>query len=243
MLTAWLQDSSGRRLSALSSPDRPIRVSEIAGPVQDLLNRAAAMAADLTVEFIIPYALLDFPFEQLTYGSKVPVPIGAVFPVLVRSLERLRDAFFHPQWRRKWTQLQRESGTGSVMWLERPGEASQHMLPRLEADDTLCVVQAYRPRGDHEEMRAAVLSGVPAIVWNRDGLPPADFARQVRMELFRAGPLGLPGHVRRVRREALSSPAPPDHLGRCVALLWDDPSRLPEPELRLRAPDNRLGGN
>ena len=31
MLTAWLQDNSGRRLSALSSPDAPIRVPEIAG--------------------------------------------------------------------------------------------------------------------------------------------------------------------------------------------------------------------
>jgi hypothetical protein len=124
------------------------------------------------------------------------------------------------------------------LWLERPDQADQDMMPHFLADDTLCcLVQAYRPRSDHKEMRAAVLSGIPAIVWNRDGLLPTDFARQVRAELFREGPLGLPSQVWRVRQDARRSDATPRHLGNCVALLWDDPSRRPEPELRFRAPE------
>lgn len=241
MLRAWLQDSSGPRL-ALISYDEPKRISEVAGLVRNLLNRIAAMADDLTIEFIIPYTLLDYPFERLTIDSG-QLPIGAMFSVVVRSLERLYSRPAHQWWQSKWAQLQLGSGTGSVLWLERPGETSRDVLLRRLADDTLCMVQAYRPRGDHEEMRAAVLSGIPAIVWNRDGLRPADFAHQVRTELLRDGPVGLPGRVRRVRQEAVHSAAPPGHLGSCVALLWDDADRLPEPQMQLRAPDNRMEGD
>jgi len=236
-LRAWLQDSSGRRLVQFSSPDQPIRTSEIARSVQDLI-RQAPVTPDLTVEFIIPHTLLDFPFEQVTDDSRDRQEIGARYPVLVRSLERLLDAFIRPRWQRKWTELQRRPEASSVLWLSRPGEFSRRALqPRLQVHDTLCLVQAYQPLGEHEELQEAVFSGIPAIVWNRGGLPSADFAAGARRELFRDGALGLPDQVRRVRMEAVTERSS-YHLGRCVALLWDDPNRLPEPELRLRAPDD-----
>ncbi|WP_214319843.1 VMAP-C domain-containing protein [Nonomuraea sediminis] len=79
--------------------------------------------------------------------------------------------------------------------------------------------------GDETELRRAVSSGVPVVVWARE----AD--QDVRDLVAHTDPAELPRAVRDLRRSS-----PPD---RRIAVLWDDPERPPVQPPLLMAPDSQ----
>ncbi|MFJ9607430.1 hypothetical protein ACIRS1_13945 [Kitasatospora sp. NPDC101176] len=80
------------------------------------LAAAAADADGLRVEFLLPWSLLGHPAE-LWPMDEDDYPVGMHFPVIVRSLDRIRAAFWHTAWRNKWRALEatlESCGPGTV---------------------------------------------------------------------------------------------------------------------------------
>ncbi|MFB8201092.1 VMAP-C domain-containing protein [Kitasatospora purpeofusca] len=69
------------------------------------LASAAADAEGLRVEFLLPWSLLGHPAE-LWPVDEDDYPVGMHFPVVVRSLDRMRSAFWHTAWKGKWRALE-----------------------------------------------------------------------------------------------------------------------------------------
>ncbi|GAB7185283.1 hypothetical protein ATKI12_5114 [Kitasatospora sp. Ki12] len=69
------------------------------------LAAAAADAEGLRVEFLLPWSLLGHPAE-LWPMDEDDYPVGMHFPVIVRSLDRIRAAFWHTAWKNKWRALE-----------------------------------------------------------------------------------------------------------------------------------------
>jgi nucleoside phosphorylase len=86
-----------------------------------------------------------------------------------------------------------------------------------------------------QELRAAIATGVPAILWDRR--PQGDASsHEILRSLASRHSVDLPEQVMRLRRDALNT-SDPEHPGRHVALLWDDPDRLVNrPELVFDGP-------
>ncbi|MGW2248604.1 VMAP-C domain-containing protein [Kitasatospora sp. NPDC001660] len=80
------------------------------------LAAAAANADGLRVEFLLPWSLLGHPAE-LWPMDEDDYPVGMHFPVVVRSLDRIRSAFWHTAWKNKWRALEatvESCGPGTV---------------------------------------------------------------------------------------------------------------------------------
>jgi hypothetical protein len=102
----------------------------------------------------------------------------------------------------------------------------------LSGDDRYVVVVLSEPPSTDlglHELFAALAAGIPVILWDQRLRHPADNATDGLRRLI-AEPARLPIEIRAVRVEAERMAAhDPDHYGRSVALLWDDPNRVLHP--------------
>ncbi|GAA1406747.1 hypothetical protein ACFQZ4_05640 [Catellatospora coxensis] len=232
----------------------PYPVNGVLGPDdvrprgEELLRRLSAMLVDsgpvmVTVEFLLPWSLLDQPVESWSVGAGPYEPLGLVHPVVVRSLDRLADAHAHPQWWARWHRLRAGGVSHREMadWVDWPqpvphDEWATHLAGLLLREELVCLglAQPYQVGGRDrpDALVLAVRAGLPAVLWAR--APHALTGLQaVVTDLCSADALNeLPAVVRRLRIEAVAS-------GRSVTefvLMWDDPSGLPEPPSMLIAP-------
>jgi vWA-MoxR associated protein C-terminal domain/vWA-MoxR associated protein middle region 0/Effector-associated domain 2 len=195
-----------------------------------------ASLGELWLEFVLPADLLNLPVQL---WSKTPlinekIPLALDHPIVVRSLERLRTPRLHLAWRRRWAHM----ATGQVRpyWSRPSGDS---YFTRLAAElsydqDIMSVVLSEPPDPGndtaHREINAALQAGIPAIIWHRSNCSLTEFRDAVMTMVADGGLVHLPQRIAAIRREALRlSAATPGHPGREVALLWDDPERLPDP--------------
>jgi hypothetical protein len=248
LVTAWLQ--VGREPgSTLQCSDEALPLSRIPELLERLLTSESSVigrpSPDLTIEFILPRALLDQPVEQFKINvARVEHRIGIRYPVVVRSLDRMREAAVHHDWRRKWDWLSGHSIDAPVCLLARPGECDKEELySKLSGASTAVLALAFPPwsRADDDEPDehwVGLVAGIPVVAWCRDGRDPAQFAREVK-DLLAADVLKLPRRTMDLRRQALSGGpegAGSGHLGLHLTLVFDDADRIPEPYVRLRPP-------
>ncbi|MGP3953210.1 VMAP-C domain-containing protein [Streptomyces sp. 7N604] len=211
LLSVWLQEGD-REVRALYRADEALALPEARRRVDEAISGGGirAPADDLWIEFILPLALLDAPLEQWTLGitGAPEVPIGAEYPVVVRSLDRLRDPTLHTKWRRLWSRAK-----------DGPAAGALHIA-----------------HGDRQELQAAIQEGLPVIAWMRDSKDPV--AADALRDLLGGAPLArLPVLVRDVRSAAFGGVGSPGHPGHGVRLLYDDPDRTPEQMMRLQVPE------
>ncbi|MFA1548522.1 VMAP-C domain-containing protein [Actinomadura chokoriensis] len=247
LVTAWLQ--VGREPgSQLRCGDEALPLSRIPELLERLLTAESSVIGrpgpDLTIEFILPRDLLDAPIEQSMIDiAGVEHRIGIRHPVVVRSLDRMRMAAIHHEWRHKWEWLAGHSVDAPVCLVTRPGEqGKEELFSRLSGASTAVVALAFPPWGgasdETDEHWVGLVAGIPVIAWCRDGRDPAQFAREVK-ELLASDLMKLPRRTMELRRQALSSGsagAGSGHLGLHLTLLFDDADRIPEPYVRLRPP-------
>ncbi|MFA1539808.1 VMAP-C domain-containing protein [Actinomadura monticuli] len=247
LVTAWLQ--VGREPgSTLRCGDEPLPLSRIPELLERLLTSESSVigrpSPDLTIEFLLPRALLDEPVEQAMINiAGFEHRIGIRYPVIVRSLDRMRMAALHHEWRHKWDWLSGHSVDAPVCLLGQPGEYDKEELySKLSGTSTAVLALAFPPwsRADDEpdEHWVGLVAGVPVVAWCRDGRDPAQFAREVK-GLLAADVMKLPRRAMDLRRQALSgglAGSGSGHLGLNLTLLFDDADRIPEPYVRLRPP-------
>ncbi|WP_147449384.1 effector-associated domain 2-containing protein [Actinomadura pelletieri] len=247
LVTAWLQ--VGREPgSTLRCDDEAMSISRITDLLEQLLTSESSVVGrrdpDLTIEFVLPRPLLDHPVEQ----SKIKIAgfehrIGIKYPVVVRSLDRMRLAATHHGWRHKWAWLRGNAVDTPVCLVTRRGEYDQEELySKLSEASPAVLALAYPPWGgeneEPDEHWIGLLAGTPVIAWCRDGRDPALFAREVK-DLLAADLMKLPRRTMELRRQALSDVREgpgPGHLGLHLTLVFDDADRIPEPYVRLRPP-------
>jgi hypothetical protein len=198
----------------------------------------------LHIEFILPFAMLNTPVEQ--WPKEIdeddgPVPLYKHYSVVVRSLDRMRHPGRHRVWRARWDILTDSPTLAGCLY-------SQDVPHRLEEEITLdprivAVVLSEPPqhrRGEGmNEIRIAIRTGIPIIMWHRSEGPGSAFRRCVEESMHYGEIAILPDRVFELR---LTNRGPDDEraeVGRNLVLLWDDPVRLPE-EYRTAASG---GGN
>ncbi len=251
LMSAWWQEGHWPERTLLRD-DLPRTVPEIAEALGDLLpdlrDRAGADLDEFIVEFVLPRRLITHPVHQWVFDRRFfPRQIGLQYPVVVRSLERLRSREAHIEWRRKWRWLAdhgHRDDPAAVEWVDRPrGTDPQVLYGRLALDQqSVCLAMAFPP-GDSgppggDVFAAALAAGMPVILWSNEPVDPVRFRLLVRELMGEEGALGLPRRMLWQRRSATTVTVSEGQLPD-VGLLWDDAERIPPPfrqPIRLRAP-------
>jgi len=236
LLSYWyrLRPSPGR---VVRGPDRRIHLGHLSEHVQDLVYEAESSWAyfsrrELTLEFLLPRELLEKPVEQWPKRAmgRAQGTLGEEHPVLLRSLDRAQRRDTHGRWAMRWNAL--VSGeAGRAHWFPEDGNA------RLLTDPLpAVVVLSSPPRGRAEqeegfdELGECLRVGVPIVAWDRREGRDEKFRRKLADLLAQNEGSDLPEVVKslRIRARDQHSESSSALIGRHLALLWDDPYRLPE---------------
>jgi nucleoside phosphorylase len=246
----WIQHGAG--------PWRP----EPGDATHTLLRRAERVVADalrraetawreiedpVAVEFLLPTELLHLDVEwwRTELASMAPSPLCVDYVVTVRSLDRMTADFRRRVWANRWNALWLEPPSHRLYWgqLAHGGADIGAWDAGLRQDIALTSVVLSAPpldNGGRIELELALRAGVPVVLWDRRA-PRSDEATTEIRELVRGDPGELPERVRRLRVEAVRAghDSNGQHLGRHLALLWDDPNRLIETRRSGNEPDQQ----
>ncbi|WAZ25867.1 hypothetical protein STRCI_007393 [Streptomyces cinnabarinus] len=228
-------DFGRRRDSAvIAFTDLQRTVSEVISEVE---RAEGDRPGQLRLEFVLPLELINLPVESwpLDAAEDPHLPLGMTYPaVVIRSLDRLLDQRWHGWWRLRWQKLRQEPAAGSV-YMSIPNTSPQHpsrVVAGLLDEEHVAAVLSEPPEEGRThgclEFRTALRTGYPVVVWHRTSESTTEF-RQVLSDLFAGGFTELLPRITRFRRQAaaLGSGAPEHHIGRHLAVLWDDPDRKP----------------
>jgi hypothetical protein len=261
LMSAWLQEGQ-RNERLLLRDDEPRTLREVADQVDTLLSgvpeQMSVDSDEPTVEFILPRRLIGHPVDEWEFDrAGFSLTLGIRYPVVVRSLERLRNRSLHGAWRRKWRVLADEGHRADALPIShvepsRPRDL-RALYSALVADDRhVCLAVPFPPSDTDEasrndEFTAGLTAGMPVIVWSREPLDGAEFSVLVRNTLARHGILNLPRRMLWLRQSAMATMdgTPPVRYLPKMSLLWDDADRVPGPfrrPIRLQAPPLGDGG-
>jgi hypothetical protein len=228
----------------LAGAGRTVRRDQLEREVERLIDQLETDWADrpgttVIVEFILPWELLNaevdwWPRES---GSARPTALAMDYPVVIRSLERLRTPRWHRAWHQRWQRLQAAPATTRVYWSRPSGEDYFTRLEtELKSDERVVSLILSEPptvanRTGQQEVEAALRAGLPVIVWHRQDCTSPAFREGVTRLISDAGLAQLPARAKELRLEALrlEPKVRQDHIGRHLTVLWCDPERKPDP--------------
>jgi hypothetical protein len=222
---------------------RPVRGRDLEREVEKLVEQMEIEWADrpgpVVIEFVLPFELLaaDVAWWHKESASSRPIPLAMDYPVVVRSLERLRTPYWHRLWHERWRTLRRAPAASVAHW-SRP--SGQDYFTRLEStlkEDprvvTLILSEPPSPRSRtwRHELEAGLRAGLPVVIWHRGGPPGGEFRDALSGLISDGGVAQLPLRAKQLRQEALrlEPESRKDHIGRHLTVLWDDPERKPGP--------------
>lgn len=228
-------------------PDGPVHLDEVR---EALLSQLAALQRQLpgvgrgggdiyiVVEFCLPHALLAEPFDEwLVPGDlDAPEPLGAVYLVVLRDIDRPTQPRSRQRWAERWERLgQTPPLLGETpYWVsDRENMSVRRLFERLTepgegAEPPVCIGLGFpadaewlRP-GNQDFLFAAWHAGLPAAVWFRAPPGSAEEARDLWRNLMDGALMHeLP---RRLRDERDKAHRRGQTIG--VSLVWDDPGRI-----------------
>jgi hypothetical protein len=203
----------------------------------DSSSRIPKLGENLTIEFMLPLGHLLEPVDQ--WLSSFGDPLGARYTVVVRPLERIYvQSRNDPKallkalapWKSKWREL--SAGSSSPVWVRDPREpeTDSHRAKLIRREIGCVAVTPTAPELSGPSLRSFLQSwvekGMPAAVWIRRAACQRQDVETFLDEMLR--PLSaLPAKVREQRLAGLELGSP-EHFGRHLSLLWDDPGRVPE---------------
>ncbi|MEU3604750.1 hypothetical protein AB0E83_04730 [Streptomyces sp. NPDC035033] len=217
--------------------DRLVTLDEVPAAVGELVDRAeqewAGRPGRPVLEFVLPFHLLNHPMEWLTSGPDLTTALCLTYPVVLRSLERMRATQHHRKWHNRWQRMLDGPDT-ACHWdtIGRRGHDAVRWSSALVADERLVSVALGappppHPAGGRSPLETALRAGVPLAVWDRREPPPPEFRRRAK-KLLKGKAIELPQRAKLLRGEAATAAAGQrdDHVGRHLAVLFDDPNRL-----------------
>ncbi|MDY7083787.1 MAG: hypothetical protein SYR96_01650 [Actinomycetota bacterium] len=219
-----------------------VHLRDLEREVEQLIEQMEIDWSDRTgtvfVEFVLPWELLNIGVDRWRKesGSARPIALSMDYPVVVRSLERLRTQRWHRAWHQRWRQLLKAPAHSKVYW-SHPGGSDYftRLESELKADDRIVSLVLSEPpaqRGEtgQQEIEAALRAGLPVIIWHRNDCTGAEFREAVTSMVTDGGVGRLPLRAKELRHEALRlEPDQRDgHIGHHLTILWDDPERRPD---------------
>ena len=201
--------------------------------LQELVDRGLDRCggAELHIEFFLPRALLDRDVDCLKIRALFNTRacrLGMEHPVTIRSLERLTPRYhkrYGSRWQQKWQKFRNKATADVFCSADSEGE-------KLHADleEALGLKVGFLCPHRKEDVFDVLLKwAVPVALWFRRSVPNAS-CMEACENLLRDRILQLPQHVRELRKKAAGKKEEA-HLGHHIALLWDDPNRIPESQL------------
>jgi hypothetical protein len=197
--------------------------------------------AHLTVELFLPSDLLNHPFDSwiLDAESDFAPPLGMDYRVIVRSSERLREAYLARRgsfWQRKWRHLQQcLQESADSLFVLGDGENPKRLYQQLSSSTIVGLKLAQEPLSFGKNSAFAVLqeAGIPVALWLRQQIPDLNCVAEVN-ELLNCTIHIIPERVKTKRGDAWSEEVD-CHIGHHLALMWEDCDRLP-PDLDYYMP-------
>lgn len=249
-LSSYRQWHGGEVLHSRQGEARAVHRHELEREVEQLIEEMETEWSDRTgtvvVEFVLPWELLNAEVEwwRKEINSDRPTVLAMDYPVVVRSLERLRTPRWHRYWRQRWHQLHSEPSSSTVHWSTPSGEDYFTRLEtELKGDARIVSLVLSEPPaqlGDtgQQEVMAALRAGLPVIIWHRADCTGEAFRQAVTRLVSDARLAELPTRTKELRQQALLMEPEDrnDHVGRHLAVMWDDPARRPG---QLGAPSAR----
>lgn len=230
-----------RRREQCSVPASAVR-AQVATLIDREEIRLRTHRGSLVVEFILPLSMINEPVEEWSRHSAFgenPVwdgglggpPIGVDYRVVVRSKERIDAQQLHRVWNERWDVLSsEESAAGAHHCARGDGERAESLYERLtRAPDVVLMTLGSPPDGRHgrRELLVGLQAGLPLLLWSRaDG--PVGHPVPLHEGLLQGDLAEVLDRLTSLR----SAPHPGDDdaggHGPRLAVLWDDPNRLPE---------------
>lgn len=197
----------------------------------------ASDTGQIFLVFVVPWEMLNVPVEfwRKASMSEDAVPLAVDHPVVLSSLERMRAVRHRLAWKQRWRSLSSSPSACRAYW-SRPsgGEYFTRLAADLSDDHQIASLVLSEPPADlastaWREMAMAFRAGIPAIIWDREDCADDGFRAAIAAVHADGEEIaGLPRRIAALRREALRVHPDQRHAGRSLAVLWDDPDRLPE---------------
>lgn len=241
-LTRWLRGDDGlvssKHEKALLCSKKNLR-SEAEAMLADFHNILNSVDGDeIGVEFLLDSSVINLNVDRWRIGNTPDAPrVGDLFPVVIHSVYRLHQGFYHAAWKERSRQLMASPNGDAARWMRWTDLAppSGDLVPDGRDHDALTAVLATcRPlcflglHGSDEmdeaddiimRIHAAIQVGVPAMIWRRDRGDVTEI-RTLIQELAKSGRLSeLPNELIGLR---LSAAGKEQHPGNHVSLIWDD---------------------
>lgn len=188
----------------------------------------------VALEFVLPRVLLNLPVHRWhkEHDSGDPRPLCLDYPIVVRSLERMRSSHWHRVWHLRWQVLMKDPSAGRVHFGLAADTTERHRIDAILSDPryvlmVLTAAPSRQPRPGADELTAALRSGLPALVWHSEA--SSEVLREVVTRLVEDGGLSdLPARTQAFRRTSFQVSGEPFDVNtvRDLVVLWDDPHRL-----------------
>lgn len=183
------------------------------------------------IEFVLPLSLLNEPVEEWEYGRDIPVITKRA---VLRYVDRLTDIDEWDSWTARTKRLSDRNPEDPQLVGCEDTDPRRLYIRLTKASDACVLVSTSRLE---DAMLAKILrAGLPVIIWPRDPCREDEhhMCQAVRNSSYLVdkiavtAPVDIPELVRIMRLDAYEEPDKP-HIGRNLALLWDDPERSPDP--------------
>jgi hypothetical protein len=242
VLDAWLFPDVERPLATRKQETLATVLVQFTQLVCQARQMMSPTAADLQIEFLLPLELLTYDVDQWPIQTGLrrirEQSVGRVYPIVVRSLDRLenpqQDAQLHPRWQQRWQHLQKlqnhllNQAFVTVDNLE--GYHIDHVerdLRRSEEKVILVLTALTTAELDDllDMLDLALELGMPAALLTRQCCgDPRQTAAALQAAIAECAAHEIPRMVQSQRQDAHENQ---EHLGHSLTLLWDDPERLP----------------
>jgi hypothetical protein len=186
----------------------------------------------VALEFVLPRALLNLAVHlwHKEHDSGYPRRLCLDYPIVIRSLERMRSSHWHRKWQQRWQILMNNPSAAGIYFGQPKDMEQRDRLDAILSDLrwALMVLTAPPPcqpqPAGADELAAALCSGLPGLVWHPQASSEA--LRGVVTRLVESdGWSDLPGRMQTLRQAAFQAPFE-GNIVRDLVLLWDDPRRL-----------------
>ncbi len=237
LLSHWVQHRPGR-WQPERGEDQTLALADFSSVVDTLVDRAEAMwtahRGPVSVEFVLPIELLNHELEWSPkhVQTEHPIPLCLQYQVVLRSLERMRAQAWHRLWHNRWEAMMADGQQMRLhpSFVDRDDSDLDRWNYDLVSDEGLASVALSTPPDRNtgkEELAMALRAGVPVMFWDRRNSRTDALVAAVSV-LVNGAPADLPERTKALRYAAASqrNGNPDSHVGRYLAVLWDDPTRL-----------------